>query len=142
VQSAPIIASNPPSNTFTDEEAASLEAIFGDICRVPDARGRYELAVCAAQQLQWRTFTANAHDDKPATKAAAQLQLVKQCIVGVAWLGQKALASSDDSAGMKAPRDMLDQMLRTRGFAGVADGGPMSRAIMRLNNDAIDHAEK
>lgn len=124
----------PPKNRFTDDEASQLEATFGDIDRIPCARGRYELAIAAAQPLQWRDFRAALNDDN--RKAGAQEKLVRACIVGVAWQGQKALASEDTPAGMKGPRDMLDAMLKTRGFAGVCDGAVMSRAVMRLNNDA------
>lgn len=124
----------PPENRLDDSEVAHLETLFGDIARIHCARGRYELVIAAAQPLQWRDFRAAINDD--ARKAGAQEKLVKATIVGVAWQGQKAIASEDSPAGMAAPRAMLEAMLKTRGFAGVTDGGPMSKSIMRLNSDA------
>lgn len=126
--------SDAPENRFTNDEIAQLDAMFGFIHRIQDSRGFYELVIAAAQPLQWRSFVGSVNDE--AKKAAAQLQLVKSTIVGVVWKGKRALASEDSPDGMKAPRALLDEMLKTRGFAGVADGKIMSDAIMKINNGA------
>ena len=129
--------STPPitePNRFSDEEIAQLESVFSFIHRIQDSRGYYELVIAAAQPLQWRTFMGSVHDEQ--RKAAAQVQLVKQTIVGVVWRGEKSMAHEDTPAGFKAPRTMLERMLSTRGFAGVADGKVMTDVIMKLNNGA------
>jgi hypothetical protein len=121
-------------NRFTDDEVAQLDAMFGFVHRIQDSRGYYELMIAAAQSLQWRAFVGSVNDE--AKKAAAQLQLVRSTVVGVVWKGRRAIASADSPEGMKAPRALLDEMLGTRGFAGVADGKIMSDAIMKINNGA------
>lgn len=111
------------TNTFTDDEVRGLEAQHKRIGRIPHEEGLYEIVIRHAEKLQWRVFRASAHKEDEVSDA--QETLIRQCVVAVAYEGEKAF-------GKDAARALLDRLLLD--WPAVPDDKKVSELIKKLNS--------
>jgi hypothetical protein len=113
----------PAPNTFSDDEMAALEAANKRVARIPHEDGVYEIVIRHAQKLEWRKFRGSAHDEDAISDA--QETLITQCVVAVAYEGEKAI-------GKDAARALLARLLND--WTAVCDDKKVSDLIKKLNS--------
>ena len=145
---------------FSDDQLCDLESRFTAIdVYTPDPRPRprwskskdepespFSLVFRACTPDEWTMIQRQLNDDKPQVKARAAYNLAKASIVAVSLGGEHIIhdgepgAPPNDSRASKGPRDAFDRILKTPGFAGVAED--VADMLARLNNMAASQSEK
>jgi hypothetical protein len=143
---------------FTDDQLAELDDRFQVIeVYTPSPRPRsrwsrsttepeppFSLVFRAATPDEWAFIRRQLND--PRQKPNASYNLAKATIVAVSFGGEHVIHDGapgtppNDSRASKGPRDAFDRILRTPGFAGVAED--LADKLAELNGVNATEVEK
>ncbi len=131
---AAVVAAQAPApvvNAFTADEIAGLEAQFKRVGRIPSADGAFEFVIRPAQKAEWRMFRGSAHNEDAVSDA--QETLITQCVVAVAYEGEKAFDKD-------AARALFARLLSD--WCAVCDDKKVSDMIKAMNANVGQRSPK